>query len=145
MKSNYSPDKKTTGRAIFLQMDVKAQHHLYQQSEMVMTLLRDTIWATVDCQGRQLWITGMLIHNSEVMEAPQVSLSKHHNFQVDNGRTHARDNGEMVAEAIWWGKAIVVTDGSYKNEHGPLAFGVEEMDSRYRNLGVNITLGHPED
>ncbi len=38
------------------------------------------------------------------------------------------DNGDTIAQAIQAGKAITVTDGSHKDQHGTTAFVIEGED-----------------
>ena len=53
----------------------------------------------------------------------------------------ATDNGRTIAEAIKSGKAIAVSDGSYKNNLGTAAFVIEGADSNDRVEGVMVVPG----
>ena len=53
--------------------------------------------------------------------------------------------GHLIAEAIRRGKAIAVSDGSYKEGFGTSAFVIESLSTGQRVKGCNIAPGHVDD
>ncbi len=55
------------------------------------------------------------------------------------------DNSEAIANSIHYGKAIAVTDGSFKAKMGTAAFILEEKNSQHCLVAANQAPGYPED
>jgi hypothetical protein len=59
--------------------------------------------------------------------------------------SQSSDNGEYITDAIRSSIAIAVSDGSFKDNFGMVAWVVEGATSAHRICGANVSPGHPND
>jgi hypothetical protein len=60
-------------------------------------------------------------------------------------RFDATENGTRIAQAIRNGKAIALSDGSFKDGFGTSALSIEAEDSEDNIIAVNVVPGNTED
>jgi hypothetical protein len=61
-------------------------------------------------------------------------------------KLHYQANGRDIAQAIISGTAVVVCDGSYKEQFGTAGFVLQRGASKEaRIVGANVMPGHPEE
>jgi len=98
--------------------------------------------ATVYIRSQSISVTGHSIIEDTPPLAEELPQSFHDSWQCERV-THG--NPSVLIQAITAGKAVAVSDGSYKDHQGAAAWTIEGADDGVQLHGAGLTPGLPED